>query len=253
MHLVTDFPRWEFHVKHSDSIAALTELCRQATVEVQSDVLDALVSYLEAVLRANRTVNLTRVTDHRDALRLHILDSLCALPEITDASLGRMCDIGTGAGFPGVPIALAAKRECTLLDSVGKKADVAERILAELGMDQGITVSRDRAEYHARAHTGSYSVVTARAVAPIASLVELSAPLLSHGGRLVALKGNPTELEVAAGRAAAAVVGLDFRSRRDYVLPGGEEQRCVIVYEKVRKSTISLPRREGLAQHSPLG
>lgn len=240
-------------MKHSDSIVELSELCREAGIEVQSGVLEPLVSYLEAVLRANETVNLTRITDPPEALRLHILDSLCALHEVIEAPLGGMCDIGTGAGFPGVPLAHAAMRQCTLLDSVGKKADVAERILAELGSIQGITVSRDRAEYHARAHAGSYSVVTARAVAPIASLVELSAPLLSNGGRLVALKGSPTELEIAAGRTAAAVVGLDFKSRRDYVLPGGEEQRCVIVYEKARKSRVPLPRREGLAQHAPLG
>lgn len=95
--------------------------------------------------------------------------------------------------------------------------------------------------------------MTARAVAPLASLVELAAPLLCAGGTLVALKGSPTATEIESGLRAAAVVGLAFKSRRDFLLPGGDEQRCVIVYESVRKSSVLLPRREGLAQHAPLG
>ena len=246
--------RWEFHVKHSDiRVQTLAELCAQAHVEVPVEVFPPLVAYLAEVLRANKSVNLTRITDPSQATRLHVLDSLCALPEVTGAPAGRVCDIGSGAGFPGVPLALAAARKCTLLDSVGKKGDVASRILKDLGLDGSISVSKERAEQHARNHPGKYSVVTARAVAPLASLVELAAPLLSRGGRLVALKGSPCQSELDAGLAAAAVVGMEFRTRREFILPGGYERRCVIVYVNARQSRVPLPRREGLAQHAPLG
>jgi len=241
-------------VKHSDSLVQeLARICTATGLEIPSGVREMLIAYLEAVLRANDTVNLTRITDPTQAVRLHLVDSLCALPEIVSAPAGRICDIGTGAGFPGVPISLATDRACTLLDSVGKKADVVAGILMDLGLSRGITVSRDRAEQHARNHSGGYTAVTARAVAPLASLVELAAPLLSAGGRLVALKGSPNQSELDAGLSAANVVGLRFTSKREFVLPDGDEQRCVIVYEKVRESRVSLPRREGLAQHAPLG
>ncbi len=241
-------------MKHSDSLTAhLAELCELQGLDVSFGVLTTLSTYLEAVLVANGTVNLTRITVPAEALRLHLLDSLSALPEVLQSPAGRICDIGTGAGFPGVPLAFASDRSCTLLDSVGKKAEVVAAILSNLGIDDSFAVSRDRAEHHARLHAGVYSVCTARAVAPLASLVELSAPLLIHGGHLVALKGAPVEAELEAGHAAAKVAGLEFRGRRDFILAGGDEQRCVIVYEKVRKSRVALPRREGLAQHSPLG
>jgi len=239
-------------VKHSDSqVQELARLCAEQHIILNDAVLNLLVAYLDAVLAANRSVNLTRITDPDQALRLHLLDSLSALPEILDSSPGAMCDIGTGAGFPGVPIALASERQCTLLDSVGKKADVVATILADLKIGRAFTVSRDRAEQHARVHPGEYAVVTARAVAPLASLVELSSPLLAIGGRLVALKGTPEESELQGGRLAAGIVGLEFRGRRDFILPGGDEKRCVVLYEKVRKSRETLPRREGLAQHAP--
>ncbi len=241
-------------MKHSDSsVGSLSELCAAQDIEIPRSILAVLVSYLEAVLESNRNVNLTRITGPTQALRLHLLDSLSALPEVLSAPIGRICDIGTGAGFPGVPLALASGRECTLLDSVAKKANAVAAILVDLKIDDAFVISGERAEQHARVSGGHYSVVTARAVAPLASLVELSAPLLVLGGRLVALKGAPTDAEVEAGLSAAEVVGLEFKGRRDFILAGGDEHRCVIVYEKVRNSREALPRREGLAQHSPLG
>jgi len=241
-------------VKHlSTRTSELASLCAELGLETTESVLKKLVRYLDAVLEANVTVNLTRITDPDQALRLHLLDSMTALPEVDSSPSGRMCDIGTGAGFPGVPIALVTGRKCVLLDSVRKKGDATARILAELELGAGITVCHDRAEQHARTHSGEYAVVTARAVAPLASLVELAAPLLEVGGMLIALKGDPSAEEYSSGLEAAKVVGLSLESRRDFALPGGGEQRCVIAIRRTGHSRVELPRREGLAQHAPLG
>ena len=241
-------------MKHSDPHAdSLAEFCNETGIDVSREVLATMLQYLDAVLVANETTNLTRITDRSQAVRLHLADSLCAIPEVLSAPAGRICDIGTGGGFPGVPIALAAGRECMLLDSVRKKAEIVAGILRELRLDQLIGVSSDRAEQHARNRREQYAVVTARAVAPLASLVELAAPLMFEGGELVALKGSPDPAELDAGLAAARVAGLTLRSNRDFILPGGDEQRCIIVFRKVKGSKVTLPRREGLAQHSPLG
>ncbi len=241
-------------MKHSESqTALLSRRCAESSIEASDQSLIVLVRYLNAVLAANETTNLTRITDPEQALRLHILDSLCALTEIRSAVDGPLCDIGTGAGFPGVPLAVVSGRDCTLLDSVRKKADIAAGILMDMGLDRQIRVSHDRAEQHARKHAGEYAVITARAVAPLASLAELAAPLLCDGGVLVALKGDPSQGELDSGDVAAGIVGLRLKSKRHFRLPGGDEQRCVIAYVKTGRSAVSLPRREGLAQHSPLG
>lgn len=226
-----------------------------AGIGVEIDLLSASASllYLEEVIQANLTLNLTRIVDADSAVRLHILDSVAALNEVLEAPDGPICDIGTGGGFPGVPLALCSRRRCTLLDSVRKKALAVQQILENRGLHDAMQAVGVRAEQHARDSRGQYAVVTARAVGQLQSLVELGAPLLMKGGRLICLKGSPSNDEIEAGDRAARVVGLERASTRDFCLPGGGEHRTIIAYLRIRDSSVPLPRREGLAQHSPLG
>jgi 16S rRNA (guanine527-N7)-methyltransferase len=211
-----------------------------------------MVDYLESLLDANERLNLTRVTDPRAAVRLHLVDSLIALPELHEAPTGVMLDLGSGGGFPGVPLALAAGRPAVLMDSVKKKTSaVTEVLLRTLPASQIVVVS-ERAEDHARLHAGEYSAVLARAVAPLAALLELASPLLRMGGVFVALKGVPQPEEMIAGEKVATMTGFGSLRVRRLVLPGGEERRTVVSAEKIGGATIRLPRRNGLAQRSPL-
>ena len=125
-----------------------------------------------------------------DAVRLHIVDSLMVLPEIGDAPDGMMIDLGSGAGFPGVPLALACGRSTLLLDSVGKKARAVRSFLVELGLDGKVDVYPRRAEEMELDPSNRAAVVVARAVSSLPSLVELASPLLRQGGWLVAMKGR---------------------------------------------------------------
>lgn len=241
-------------MKHLDrDVRNLQQWCESAGLEVSDGLLSDLVRYLDELLTVNQTLNLTRITDRDAAVRLHILDSLTALPEVLAAPAGSLCDIGTGGGFPGLPLAAGTSRRAVLLDSVGKKALAVERILQSGPWKDAIRATAGRAEQHARDFPSAYAVVTARAVAPLASLVELASPLLSPGGVLIALKGSPAALEREDGERAAAWVGMCQTSMRELTLPAGGEQRTILVYEKTGKPRVSLPRREGLAQHSPLG
>lgn len=241
-------------MKHLDETQAslLARLLVEARLEIGPAVQDALMAYLDAIIEVNRSLNLTRITDPESGVRLHLVDSLLALPEVATAPAGPLLDIGTGGGFPGVPLCVATGRSGTLLDSVGKKARAVNAVLGELRIAEGVSAAPERAEEHARSHRGEYAVVTARAVSELPSLVELAAPLLSQGGMLIALKGSPAPEELERGRLVGSKVGMREVSIRRQELPGEHERRCIVSYERCGHSAIKLPRRTGAAQNTPL-
>jgi len=251
-----------FHVKHAEESDSTEDMQRlretlaagilELGLEIAASDQDTMLSYLLAVLLVNRHLNLTRIVDPVMAVRLHLLDSLAAAPELRCAPPGDVIDIGSGAGFPGVPLAIESGRDFTLLDSVGKKTRAVQSILdGSSGRIPAAAVS-GRAEEIARRSPARYSVAVARAVAPLQALVELACPLLKQSGRLIALKAQPCDEELQSGVRASQILGMRMLSSRKLVLPGSEERRTILVFEKVGASTVDLPRRTGLAQHQPL-
>ena len=227
-------------------------MCLEADTILPDSALELSIRYLDAIIEKNLVVNLTRISNPDEALRLHLMDSLLALPEISIAPAGVLLDLGTGGGFPGVPLCVASGRHGLLLDSIGKKVSAVNDALFAIGESDRIRAVAMRAETLAQSSCESFPVVTARAVSSLASLLELASPLLKVGGLLVALKGGPTTDEVAKARAVAKMVGMRQKSVRACTLPGGEERRTLIAYEKIGPGTVRLPRRVGMAQKSPL-
>lgn len=220
-------------------------------LEIPERAAEQCVDFLLGILDANQSVNLTGISEPKSAVRLHLLDSLAALPEVEQSPEGELLDLGSGGGFPGVPLGLATLRRAVLLDSVRKKAKAVRRVAQECGLSD-LDVRDARAEDLARTDGQRFAVVVARAVGRLPSLVELAAPLLRDGGRLVALKGRLTAQELEAGDRVACIVGLSRVSAREFDLPEAGDRRRVIVYEKKAVSEIPLPRRTGLAQSRPL-
>jgi 16S rRNA (guanine527-N7)-methyltransferase len=242
-----------FHVKHTSDQSALTpqavvEAARSAGVVVLPAEAARIVEHAALVLDANNRMNLTRITEPSDVLTLHIVDSIAFLPHVAPLT-GRIVDMGSGAGYPGIPLAILGLN-VTLCESVKKKAAFLEETVVHLGLD--VPVKPQRAEDLAAAEPASADVVVARAVSATASLLELASPLLRTAGRLIALKGTPDEDELARANVVAPMCGMRNVSRTEYVLPGGE-RRSVLVYERVGRAHVSLPRRPGSAQRRPLG
>jgi len=210
-----------------------------------------LEMHLRFVLEKNQVINLTSITDYQRALVLHVLDSLLVLPEVEDAPDGALLDLGTGAGYPGLPLAVIAQRHTVLLDAREKKIKILQEFLAQHPEFAFCEAVAGRAEEFAAAHKKGYAVVTARALAALPSLMELASPLLQKGGRLIALKGQLQPEEIVRAEQLAKATGLVLLDRRTYLLPSGEH-REVAVYEKMNAGQIELPRRAGLAQHQPL-
>lgn len=239
-------------MKHTELDQYLTAYLGQMCIHPTARELELLVRHINLVLEANRRVNLTRITDVKSAARLHTADSLAVLADVAASPAGTLLDLGTGAGFPGIPLAIGSERPVLLLDSVAKKIRELEWIIGELGLSTRVQATAGRAEALGRTRPGEFAVVTARAVSELPALVELASPLLGHGGRLICLKGTPEAAEVDRATRVGDVVGLELECERAFDLPEDAGHRTVLCYRKVGEAKVSLPRREGLAQHSPL-
>ncbi len=208
--------------------------------------------YLDLILEANKTTNLTRITSRDEALVLHIEDSLVGLEEVSEAPEGLYGDLGSGGGFPGVPLALATGRETVLVDSVKKKIAIVQQAVNQLGLGRQITTCSDRIEDLALDRPGSFSVLTARALSRLVALLELSSPLLVKGGRLVCYKAQLSDEEMQEALSVEDLLGMRLVSQRETMLSDGETRRTIVVFEKVGKAKLKLPRRIGAAQKTPL-
>lgn len=239
-------------MKHEGSAALLLQTALQnAGVQVSQQGQEALVLHLEAVLEANEAFNLTAVRNLADAVELHVVDSLMAAPEVLAAPGGELADLGSGAGYPGIPLALVVGRTTTLVESVGKKAEFLRGVADLLQGYAPLLVAHLRTESLAAERPRAFAVVTARALTSLPSLVELAAPLLESGGVLVAMKGRLSGEEVQRGTSAGRLVGMELTGRRDFELPSGQ-RRSIIEYRLTGESRVVLPRQPGKAQRAPL-
>lgn len=235
----------EFQHELHDMLGALGTVL---PVEAEREV----IAHMLWVIEVSEQINLTAIREPLQALRLHVLDSLMAIPELDAAPAGPFCDIGTGGGYPGVPLALATGRDVLLVDSVGKKVRALDGYLRGRGLGDRMTTWAGRAEALALVQPAAFAAVCMRAVAPLVSLMELAAPLLVPSGRLVALKADVSAGEMAAAREAQEITGMHIEAVRPFLLPRDGEARSIVSFVKVNEPQITLPRREGLAQKKPL-
>lgn len=218
----------------------------------EDQTMSSMQRYLDSILEANKVTNLTRITDGEQARLLHIEDSLVGLPEVNEAPTGLYGDLGSGGGFPGVPLALATGRKTLLVDSVKKKMAIVQSALDDLSLSEQISTSSERIEDLPLEYKEKFAVLTARALSKLVSLIELASPLLKNGGRLVCYKAQLSSEELEEALAVQDLVGMKMISQREICLSDGETTRTIVVFEKIGKSRIKLPRRIGLAQKQPL-
>lgn len=196
----------------------------------------------------------TTVADPAQALDVHIRDSLSALEVEAVREAGSVVDIGAGPGFPGLPLAIALPAaRVDLIESASRKCGVIQRLADAAAIENARPVHARAEEWAASKGAAAYDVATARAVAPLAVLVEYAAPLLALGGLFVAWKGSPGESEVATGAIAAAELGLTPLTPIAVTPYEGARDLHLYLYSKVRCTPAGFPRRAGMATKRPLG
>lgn len=217
---------------------------------LERDKQEQILRYLDLVIDKNKELNLTRIDTRDKGILLHIEDSLSCLEEFSKKQ-GPFLDIGTGGGFPGVPLAIASARPGVLIDSVQKKARAVKEMVHEVELEDQLEVLGCRSEDLAREQPNSFDTVILRAVDSIPSALELATPLLADGGDVILLKARESDEDIEESKKIAKKLGLELVSQRAFKL-GDEFDRYILVYEKVGESEIKLPRRNGMAHKRPL-
>ncbi len=222
-----------------DAVAAFDAGCQALDLgELPAGARESMLGHLRLLLAWTTAVNLTAIREPGAAVVGHLLDSLAAVPLLRSAGVRRLLDLGSGGGYPGLPLALALPAERTLLvDSIAKKAAFLEVAVAAAGVADRVVVAAARAETLAadRAQRERWSAVTVRAVASLADLVELAFPLLSPGGLLVAWKRAGAGSERARALPAIASLGggtLDVRGAPP--IPGLVDHALVVIRKEGR-------------------
>jgi 16S rRNA (guanine527-N7)-methyltransferase len=210
---------------------------------------DLLHKHLNLVIEANKTTNITRIDSFEEGVKLHIQDSLVGLEEVNKAPQGSYVDIGSGAGYPGIPLAIETGRETLLVDSVGKKTAILNSFIKDLELTNVKTYT-GRIEDLGKQKKEKFSVVTARALAKTSVLMELASPLLKEGGLLVCYKALMDESELAHALELQDILAMKYVSDRTVTLE--DKTRRILVFKKEGKPTIKLPRKVGMAQKHPL-
>ena len=212
-----------------------------------------MLAYLTSILKINEQINLTSIRDFEQARLLHLEDSLSALPEVEAAIPGKYADIGTGGGFPGVPLCLATGRDTTLVDSRAKKLNAIKEALALSGISHNKFIFEpSRIEDFGSEHRSEFAVITARALSSLSSVMELACPALKVGGTLVAMKANIEEDELNNAFKIHARLGFDEPRLRSFKLSDGLTNRTIVTLKKTAHESIKLPRKIGQAQKNPL-
>ncbi len=234
------------HIIEAPLWANWQDACKALDITVTAEQQAQLARFYDHLVTANQTTNLTRIIAPEDFLYRHLLDSLALLPLIKDGS--RLMDIGTGAGFPAIPLAIVNPTLSVLgVESVGKKTRFLESAKELLKLDNfEIQNTRSEALAHQPAYRTRFDAVTARAVSALPLLLELSLPLLKSGGTLFAMKGLSYESELAAAQNALKVLGGKLCAVKSYEHPRLAGSRLLVI-EKTGRTPPEYPRPGGIA------
>ena len=230
----------------------LADSARLAGFELTDLQLQQFDKYYEMLVETNKVMNLTALTEPQDVAVKHIVDSLMAYADYFPGKV--LADVGTGAGFPGIPLKIYCPAlKVVLIDSLAKRLNFLQRVIDELGL-KDIECVHLRAEDAGKnvTHREKYDIVTARAVARLSVLSEYCLPLVKVGGMFVALKGAKYKEEIAAAGKALNVLGGKLVKAHQVELPGLDDGRAVVTIKKVKPSPKAYPRKAGLPEKNPL-
>jgi 16S rRNA (guanine527-N7)-methyltransferase len=243
----------------------LTQLqagCQALGIPLDTQQLAQFELYYRELVVWNEKFNLTAITDYIEVQVKHFLDCLVALPLVAE-EIGEavpplrqmhLLDVGTGAGFPGIPLKIAAPRlKVTLMDGTGKKVTFLREIVAKLGLNQ-VEVVQGRAEEmgNSPSYRGQFDLVTARAVASLNTLVEYLLPFVRRGGLAVVYKGAGAPQEFMEARRAIDLLGGEMVRLAPVKVPMLSEQRYVLLIKKQQATPERYPRGQGLPRKKPL-
>jgi len=225
----------------------MRELLFKTIPNMTSMACDKFVAYHALLSEWNKKINLTAITEPEAVIKKHFLDSLAALPYLTDGA--KVVDVGTGAGFPGLPLLIVNPTlKMTLVDSLQKRVKFLEILCAELGLSAACLHKRAEDMGTDPSHRETFDAALTRAVAPLPVLLELTLPLVRVGGRSICYKGE-TYAELPLAENAALVLGGKLSQ---VSIPADYGLRCLVMCDKITPTPPAYPRKAGIPAKKPL-
>lgn len=208
--------------------------------------------YYQKLVDANQVMNLTAITEKEEVYRKHFLDSLEIVRALKNESTYTLCDVGSGAGFPSLPLAIVSNTvKVSIVDSLNKRINFLKDVIKELGLTN-VEAIHTRAEEYAKEKREYFDVVTARAVAKLNILAELCLPLTRVDGLFLAMKGSSGKEELIEATKAIEQLGGKLIDIIEFTLPDEEEKRQIIVIQKIKKTPTKYPRNFNKIKERPL-
>ena len=230
----------------------LTKLASKIEIELSLDEIEKLYKFMNLLLEWNEKINLTAITEPEDIILKHFVDSITIKKYIKNEN--KVLDMGTGAGFPGIPLKIiSSDTNFTLVDSLNKRIIFLNEVCDKLKLDK-IENIHSRAEELAKnkKYREQYDIVTSRAVARLASLVEYMLPFVKVGGRCICMKGSNVDEELIEAKKAINVLGGKIEKVDKFLLPNSDIERNIVIIKKIKNTSSKYPRKPGTATKQPI-
>lgn len=228
------------------------EQLNSLNVSIQDNQIEQFYKYMELLLEWNEKINLTAITEQNEIIQKHFVDSLTICKYIKDNS--KIIDVGTGAGFPGIPLKIFnSSYDITLLDSLNKRLVYLNEVIEKLDLAKIKTV-HNRAEDAGKnnKYREQFDVAVSRAVAPLNVLVEYLLPFVKENGCCICMKGSNVKEEIEMAKKAIKLLGGKIEQINEFNLPNSDIKRTIIIIKKVEKTNIKYPRKAGLPSKEPI-
>ena len=235
-------------------LSVLDQGCQEMGIVLDGEQRQQFVDFYEYLVEKNKVMNLTGITEFQEVLVKHFLDSLACVKAVDIKKVKRMMDVGTGAGFPGVPLKIAFPHlEACLLDSLKKRVNFLEETFDLLKLTDITAVHVRAAEYaKTKAYRESFDLCVSRAVSNLATLSEYCLPYVKVGGSFISYKSGTVQEEAEQAEKAVKILGGKIRDVVYFSLPDSEIQRSLVVIEKVKSTPGKYPRKAGTPLKEPL-
>ena len=240
----------------SYDLTILENGCKEMNISLDDTQKEQFIQFYEYLVEKNKVMNLTGITEFQEVLVKHFLDSISCVKAVDMTKVKKVMDIGTGAGFPGVPMKIAFPHiEACLLDSLKKRVNFLEETFELLKFDQNITAIHGRAEEFAKnkAYREQYDLCVSRAVSNLATLSEYCLPYVKKGGYFISYKSGKVQEEAEQAKKAIEILGGKVKEIVYFQLPDSEIERSLVVIEKVKNTPGKYPRKAGTPLKEPLG
>ncbi len=230
----------------------LTKQSSQINIKLSENQKEQFYLYMKLLIEWNEKINLTAITDEMDIINKHFIDSLTINKYIEKGA--KLVDVGTGAGFPGVPVKIAnPDSEVILLDSLNKRLNFLNEVIEKNDL-KNITTVHFRAEEAGKSkkYRERFDIATSRAVAPLNVLVEYLLPFVKIGGKCICMKGSNTKEEIENSKKAIKILGGEIENIEEFYLPNTDMARTIIVINKISKTPEKYPRKAGTPSKEPI-